>query len=207
MAPTKTELKRRWKDGDFVAALPFPPDKIPEQDQLQNVDLRGVPKLGNGGPLGWFKFHSVESSGVDLSFGDGVLNVYGSTLTDLVCREFKFDRASWFNESTFVRSEFTRSRLRLNVVDCEFHECVFDGTIFVGGFNEFGFRRCTFRDCQFVLADWQRTYLRACRFTGCDFTKFTISDSIVAGFKYESCIGFHNEMFVQCDVGGLEKLA
>ncbi|MFO0078821.1 MAG: pentapeptide repeat-containing protein [Planctomycetota bacterium] len=207
MATSKRELKQRWKNDDFVAALTLPKNDIPQQTQLQNVDLRGVPKLGLDDPLGWFKFHEVESHGIDFSFGDGALIAHNSTIADLICHEFKFDRASAFCKSTFLRADFARSRLRLNAIDCEFIEYIFDASTFAGGLNEYGFRRCSFRDCTFSSANWQRTYLRACQFTGCKFADMIIADSIIAGFKYELCAGFRDEMFVKCDVGGVVNVA
>lgn len=206
MAASKRKLKQRWKNDDFVAALKLPKNDIPQQTQLQNVDLRGVPKLGLDDPLGWFKFHEVESQGIDFSFGDGALITHNSQIADLICREFKFDHASSFCKSTFLRADFAKSRLRLNATDCEFIDCIFDASTFAGGLNEYGFQRCSFRDCSFASASWQRTYLRACQFTGCNFEDMIISNSIIAGFKYESCTRFKVQMFVQCDVGGVANI-
>lgn len=206
MAASKRELKQRWKHDDFVAALAFPKNDVPQQTQLQYVDLRGVPKLGLDGPLGWFKFHEVESRGLDFSFGDGALIAHNSHIVDLICREFQFDQSSSFYKSTFLCADFAKSRLRLNATDCEFIECIFDASTFAGGLNEYGFRRCSYRNCSFSSANWQRTYLRACQFTGCDFTDMIISDSIIAGFKYASCTRFKVQMFVHRDVGGVENV-
>ncbi len=85
MAASRRELKQRWKNDDFIATLTLPKNDIPQQTQLQNVDLRGVPKLGLDDPLGWFKFHEVESHGIDFSFGDGALIAHNSHIADLIC--------------------------------------------------------------------------------------------------------------------------
>lgn len=204
---TKTQLKKRWKDEGFVKSLGIPLDKIPSESNLQNIDLRGVPKLGNDEPLWHFKIHKVNSCNIDLSYGDGALILYRSNVSKLICKEFTFDRASYFINSTFHESDFTKAKFKLDLSDCEFVNCIFDESTFLGGFNEYGFKRCVFSNCTFRSIKWEKIYLRACKFENCDFTNAQICNSIVAGFKHTSCLNLAESIFTQCDIKSIELIS
>ena len=205
MKRAKTTLKGRWKDSDFLNSLPIDNQSI-KVEFLNNLDLQGVPKLGCGEPL--WKFPDVYSSEVyhlNLSFGDGALTVADSKITDLKCIEFKFDQASSFRKSTFFDSFFTRAKLKFNATDVEFHRCDFSESMLKGGFHEYGFRRCKFFSCRFSSAQWQNTYLFACRFIDCDFTDFKVLKSAIKGFKVNTAIDSVFSVFEDCEIDGLVK--
>lgn len=197
---TKTQLRKRWSDPGFVSGLAIPRERAPRTEELSMLDLRGVPKLGNGDPLWHFQILSAAATDIDLSFGDGVLQIVQSSAERLRCEEFRFDRATLWSNSSFTSCDFQRARLRLAVTDCVFDACSFELSTFAGGYSEYGFKRCTFRNCSFKGARWSGTYLRACRFEACDFVRWQILDSIVAGFKHRECRDFSPEMFIGGDI-------
>ncbi|MHC4405620.1 MAG: pentapeptide repeat-containing protein [Planctomycetota bacterium] len=204
---TKTQLRRRWKDESFVEGLSLPLGGPFDAGLLSHQDLRGVPKLGLDGPLGYFTIVGSECEGIDLSYGDGALIVSSSTVAGITCHEFRFDRASRFSKASVEKSDFLKARLRLDATDTVFDTCCFAETTFVGGMNEFGFKRCTFRNCSFAGARWERTFIRACRFDHCDFSQTQIIDSVVAGFKHQACSNFTESMFFECQVSGVDEIA
>lgn len=65
-------LSKRWKQEEFLATLAVPRNRTPRRDELEGLDLRGVPKLGNGEPLWHFGLNSVDVAGLDLTYGDGI---------------------------------------------------------------------------------------------------------------------------------------
>lgn len=203
---TKTKLRRRWSDPDFIRELSIPTDRAPENTELQNLDLRGVPKLASGDPLWHFRIHEARAEKIDFSYGSGCLLTFGSTLRGLTFCEFKFDRASRLTASTFEQCDFQKARLRLDSTDSEFEGCRFDDSTFAGGMSEYGFRRCTFRHCSFQRMNWKGTYFRACSFIHCDFSECEIRDSVVAGFKHFQCNGFSPDIFVDCSLQSVMEL-
>ncbi|MEO0815655.1 MAG: hypothetical protein AAFY60_22560, partial [Myxococcota bacterium] len=103
---SKAALRRRWKDPAFLSRLGIARDSAPLPEQLNSVDLRGVPNLGNGVPLWHFRICSVSARDLDLSFGDGALSVWHGRVFDSLFRDFKFDGASSFIESEFNGCDF-----------------------------------------------------------------------------------------------------
>lgn len=203
---TKTQLRKRWRDATFVASVPVPRDRPPTAAEVSNIDMRGVPRLGNGEPYWYFEIRDANSVALDLSFGDGALGIRSSSVTDLACEEFKFDRATYFHKSSFDRSDFRSARLRLDARDCVFTDCTFDLSTFAGGFSEYGFTRCTFRNCSFRSARWKGTYFKACIFEACDMTRFQVIDSVVTAIKHRDCIDFSQDIFSGGDVRALIEL-
>jgi len=197
---TKTQLRKRWKNSAFLASIGIPTDRAPSEQELQNLDLRGVPKLSNGDPLWHFRV-GKSALNLDFSYGDGVFSIYDGKVTSTKFVEFKFDRASYFRNSVFVSCDFERSQLRMLVDGCIFENCSFELSAFVGGpFCEYGIRRSIFRKCTFRSSRWDKTYIRACQFVDCDLTRWQIIDSIVAGFKHQQCVGFDVSIFIGGDV-------
>lgn len=191
----KKNLRKRWKDEKFLSSFEFPRDRIPKEKELQDIDLRGVPKLALGKPLWEFKISEVNSKGLDFSFGDGCLGIYSSRVQNMKCIDFKFDRASTFFKSEFTECDFSEARLRLDLTSCEFHNCIFNDSKFAGGLNEYGFTRCKFENCSFSNIKWERTYFKACTFISCDFSSGRIIDSAVLSFKYKGCKNFSRNIF------------
>jgi uncharacterized protein YjbI with pentapeptide repeats len=204
---TKTQLRKRWVDSTFIQQLAIPTDRIPAASELQNLDLRGIRKLGNSDPLYHFSIRTAEAHEIDFSFGDGALGVSDSSVDKLNFEEFKFDRASSFLRSSFTDCRFDRAQLKLNAVDCHFTRCSFDISTFPGGMSEYGFTRCTFTDCTFRSARWQGTHFKACTFQSCDLTRFQIIDSIVTSIKHSDCINFTEDLFTAGDIRTITKMA
>lgn len=204
---TKTQLRKRWADPSFVEQLKIPRDRIPVVSELQNLDLRGVPKLGNGDPLWHFAIRDSNAKGIDFSFGDGCLGVSGSTVSALRFEEFKFDRATSFLRSSFTNCDFDRARLRLDAKDCDFIDCNFELSTFAGGMSEYGFTRCTFRNCSFRSARWKGTYFKACTLDGCDSTQFQVIDSVVTSIKHRGCTNFSDDIFTGGDIRSITEMA
>lgn len=204
---TKAAMRKRWSDPSFLATLPITRDKNPKPAELRSLDLRGVPKLANGEPLWHFKIQGANAAeDIDVSFGDGVLWVSDSRVSRLSAVEFKFDRASWFNKSTFADCDFSKARFRLDMIDVSFVNCRFDGSTFAGGFNEYGLKRCSFDKCSFVGAAWKNPYVFATTFTACDFTNVEFHNALIAGFKHQDCAGVENIKFVECEIRSLIDL-
>ncbi|MBP7866358.1 MAG: hypothetical protein KA419_10445 [Acidobacteria bacterium] len=109
--------------------------------------------------------------------------VVKSSLAELVADAFQFDKASYFNNSTFTRCAFRGARLRHSLEDVAFEDTDFSSSTFVGGM-EYGFRRCRFFRCTFENIDWHHTFIRASEFRDCNFFGGTIRKSILAGFKF-----------------------
>ncbi len=193
---TKAQLRKRWKDADFIESLSIPRGRLPNENEIQDTDLRGISKLGNAEPLCHFKFHDVKSSGVNLSHGDGALIAYKSEITNLECIDFKFDRASSFIGTTFINSDFSHSRLRLDVADCEFINCRFNDSSFAGGSNEYGFIRSKFTQCDFTSIRWKRTYFKACTMSECDMTHSQIINGSILSLKHFKCVNFSRMIFI-----------
>lgn len=203
MKTRRTDLRSRWKDPTFVNSLPITNKSI-QLESLNNLDLRGVSKLGCGEPLWNFpNIHSITVNNFKLSFGDGVIVISDSNVRELECIEFKFDKASYILKSSLFDSTFLNSKLKFNATDVEFYNCDFSKSILKGGFNEYGFRRCKFFKCNFSSAQWQNTYLFACWFVDCDFTNFKISNSLVRGFKVDKLTELIPLAFDNCEVDGL----
>ena len=194
---TKTQLRKRWKDPDFLKELNFPIDRIPNESEVQNLDLRGIPKLYNGEPLWHFQLHSVKSTGIDMSFGNGALNIFGSDVKNLNCTEFRFIKQSSFYKTTFTDCNFEKTKLSFDLIDSEFHNCNFNLSTFAGGFNEYGLQRCKFINCTFNGIRWERTFFKAVTFINCDFQQAQIVDCYTASFKYQSCINFSKDIFLE----------
>jgi uncharacterized protein YjbI with pentapeptide repeats len=198
---TKAAMRKRWSDPSFLATLPVARDKIPKPAELRSLDLRGVPKLANGEPLWHFKIQRAGAAeDIDVSFGDGVLWVSDSKVSRLSAVEFKFDRASFFNKSTFVDCDFSRARFRLDMVDVNFVNCRFEKSTFAGGFHEYGLKRCSFERCAFTGSAWKNPYIFATTFTGCDFCDMEFHNALIAGFKHQDCSGVEEISFVECEI-------
>lgn len=199
-------IKNRWKDIDFLTSLPIKNESI-ELNLLNNLDLRGVPKLGCGEPL--WKFPNIFStiiSNLKISYGSGAVVIHNSKIINLECIDFKFDQSSSFNNSTFKNSVFEKSKLKFNATDVEFHECDFTESTLKGGLREYGFRRCKFYNCKFNSAQWQNTYLFACQFINCDFTEFKIIKSLIRGFKVNELSESIYSIFEDCEIDGLTRI-
>lgn len=203
---TKIQLRKRWADPSFVDQLSIPRDRIPVVSELHNLDLRGIPKLANGAPLWHFSIRSANAHDIDLSFGDGCLVVTGSSVTNLRFEEFKFDRATSFQRSSFINCSFESARLRLDAKDCDFTGCNFDLSTFAGGMSEHGFTRCTFTNCTFRSASWKGTYFKACSFESCELAQFQVIDSFVLSIKHRGCNNFTRDIFTGGDVRSLTEL-
>jgi uncharacterized protein YjbI with pentapeptide repeats len=204
---TKTELRKRWADPGFLEQLAVPTNRIPVVGELQGLDLRGVPKLGNGDPLWHFAIRNADAREIDCSFGDGCLGVSGSAVSNLQLEEFKFDRATTFLRSSFTNCNFEGARLRLDSTDCEFTDCNFDLSTFAGGFSEYGFTRCKFSNCSFSGAKWKGTYFKACTFDSCDVTQFQVIESVVTSIKHRQCKGFTADIFTGGDIRTITEIA
>lgn len=204
---TKAQLRKRWTNPNFVDRLPIPRDRLPTASELQGLDLRGVPKLGNGGPLWHFAIRDAEANGIDFSFGDGCVVASGSTLSNSRFEEFRFDRATSFVDTTFSECDFQRARLRLSATDCSFFKCNFDLSTFAGGHSEYGFTRCTFTECSLCSARWKGTYFKACTFELSDLTQFQVIDSVVTCIKHKYCISFSSEIFSGGDIRAIIDIA
>jgi hypothetical protein len=204
---TKTQLRKRWADTSFVEQLTVPRDRLPVVSELQNLDLRGIPKLGNGDPLGHFAIRDSNACEIDFSFGDGCLGVSGSAVSRLRFEEFKFDRSTSFLRSSFTDCHFEGARLRLDAKDCEFADCNFDLSTFAGGLSEYGFTRCSFTNCSFRSARWKGTYFKACTFSGCDLTQLQVIDSVITSIQHRDCTGFTESIFSGGDVRTITEIA
>jgi len=86
---TKTQLRKRWSDANFVDQLTIPRDRMPKPSELGGLDLRGVPKLANGEPFWHFAIRDAATQDIDLSFGDGCLIISGSSVSKLCLEEFR----------------------------------------------------------------------------------------------------------------------
>jgi uncharacterized protein YjbI with pentapeptide repeats len=204
---TKTQLRKRWSDTTFIEQLVMPTDRIPVSSELNNLDLRGVRKLGNDTPLHHFEIRDAEADDIDFSFGDGSVGVIGSTVDKLNFEEFKFDRSTSFLRSSFLDCSFDRAQLKLGATDCHFSRCSFDISTFNGGMSEHGFTRCAFTDCTFRSARWQGTYFKACTFQTCDLTRFQIIDSMVTSIKHRDCTNFTEDLFTGGEIRTITKMA
>jgi uncharacterized protein YjbI with pentapeptide repeats len=204
---TKAKLRSRWTDLGFLDQLAVPRDRMPTSLELQQLDLRGVPKLGNGDPLWHFAIRNADATGIDFSFGDGCLCVSGSTVSRSQFEEFKFDRATCFSHSRFANCDFRRARLRLDAKDCEFTDCDFDFSTFTGGMSQYGFTRCLFTNCSFRSAQWKGTYFKACTLDGCDLIQFQVIDSVVTSIKHRKCEGFPENTFSGGDIRTITETA
>lgn len=201
---TKKYLRNRWDNPEFINSFPFPFSYDMDTSLLNNIDLRGIKKLGCGEPF--WKFPNIVSANlynIDLSFGDGALSVHESEIENLNCIDFKFDRSSRIYKSTIKNSCFIKAKLILDITDTTFENCDFSQSTFKGGFKEYGFRRCKFINCKFDAAQWQNTYMLACWFIDCDFTNFIIRNSSIKGFKVNKLPESIYNIFENCEVSGL----
>lgn len=204
----KSELKRRWKDPAFLSKIPFPLDRPPTGNELNNLDLRGVPKLSNGDPLWHFQIYDSTCCNLDLSFGDGALAIYSSDVSNLNCTQFKFDRASSINKSVVRSGIFIHSKFKVSSSDTHYESCDFSDSSFKGGFNEYGFTRCKFINCKFNNARWDNTYFKACTFEDCDFTDFKLKGTFISGFKFKNLMAFdENVTFSDCDIRSICEIS
>lgn len=196
MDESKTQLRKRWKQEEFLTTLAVPRDRAPRRDELQGLDLRGVPKLANGEPLWHFRLGSVEVADLDLSYGDGVLDIYRSSVSGMKCVEFKFDRASRLRDSELVDCDFRRSRIRGTAWGCRFVRCDFELSTLVGGISgDSGFRDCTFEDCSLRGIRWNGPHFYTSVFERCDFAQARMIEACVYGFRHRSCPGLSSDVF------------
>ncbi|WP_276380822.1 pentapeptide repeat-containing protein [Flavobacterium sp. H4147] len=205
---TKKYLKDRWKSHDFINSFPVLIDWKMDINLLNDIDLRGIDKLGCGEPF--WKFPNIISANlknIDLSFGNGSISISDSEIINLICNDFKFDRSSHISKSIIKNSLFLNSKFILSATDTTFENCDFSNSKFSGGHNEYGFRRCKFINCKFNSAQWKNTYLFACKFIDCDFNGFVISNSLIRGFKVSRLTEEINSIFENClDVTGLIEI-
>ncbi len=202
----KSQLKRRWKDEDFIQGLSFPLDRLPSEIELQGADIRGAVKLGLDFPLHLFQLYQVSTSNVDFTYSDGALGIRQSVLSSCSFDEFKFDRASSFYNSSFTKCSFLSCRLRADISDCTFTDCNFDSSKFAGGSSEYGFTRCVFENCSFSEAEWKGTFFKACKFIDCDLKGFKVSKSLVTAISHVGCSGDIEEVFVGSEVRRISVL-
>jgi uncharacterized protein YjbI with pentapeptide repeats len=136
------------------------------------------------------------------------LIIYKSKVSDLICVEFRFDRASRITQSSIINGVFEKSNFKADATDSQFINCSFDNSIYKGGFNECGFTRCKFTNCTFINGNWKNTYFKACLFENCNFLGFKIIGAYVAGFKYKNLISFDvNEVFIDCDIKSVIEIS
>lgn len=214
MKITKTYLRKRWADNNYVATLPFPLKESIESFNadkkfvgidaklLNDIDLRGI----SDDKLFFLRFHDSTNNNIDFSFGKGAISVHDTNLRQCKLQEFNFDRATYLTKSNIYECDFRKSKLIFTAEDIWFENCDFSETIFKGGFNEYGFRRCKFINCRFGYAAWKNTYFLACFFINCNFADFRISKSVIRGFKVDKLTSEINDIFIDCEIDGLIEI-
>ncbi len=210
MKETKTYLRKRWKNEDFINKFSLPLKKSFElwnaekklvklkSEEINNIDLRGI----SDDEL-WFFSNLSDNHNIDFYCGSGSLNFYKGECTNINFKEFKFDRATSFHSVKIINCNFNKSKLIFNATDTIFESCDFSETTFRGGFNEYGFRRCTFINCTFNNSQWNNIYLLACKFKDCKYTDFKIYNAKIGGFKVNKLTEEINNLFVDCEINGL----
>lgn len=215
MKITKTFLRKRWKDNDFISNFPLPLKESIEAwnrnkklihlktEKINNIDLRGI----SGNELWFFpNFYKTNNHDIDFSYGKGALTFSEGKYERINFNEFQFDRATHFKKAKLDGCNFQKSKLIFDANDTIFENCDFTETIFKGGFNEYGYRRCSFINCNFSSSQWNNLYFFACKFKNCTFTNFKISNAKIGGFKIDKITSEIEEMFLECDIDGLIEM-
>src|SRR5262245_48971208 len=110
-------LRRRWKDPEILRmAQTDLAAFLRGEHPGGSLDLRGA-TLGDELDL---RLIDASVSGIDASWGKGVVIVHSSSITDLAVRGFHFDRASRFYKCQIINSDFRETRGQYNCQDAHF---------------------------------------------------------------------------------------
>lgn len=189
----QAELRRRWISGDYS----------PQFDQelpLTNIDLRGLMNIGLDYPVGDLNWNQAQVADVDVSFGAGSINGYGTQLTNFTANGFKFDRASSFYRCVIKQSVFDKSKVNGSFEDCELTNCSFSESTLKGGHHEYGFRSCKFQECDFSRIKWKNTYFRNCAFNNCVFLNAELTDALIICCEFNGSETVPFQLHGECDV-------
>ena len=115
MKITKTFLRKRWKDDDFISNFSLPLEESIQQwkankklihlknDKINNIDLRGI----SDDELYFVStFYKTNNINIDFSYGKGALCFSYGEYKDINFEEFNFDRASSFRKSEIIKCNF-----------------------------------------------------------------------------------------------------